>query len=184
MKFSDYFNYIENGLSCLVRKNGKEVGYTDCYNGFYYWRTMHLGKSLRVHRIIYEMFNGKIPDGYVINHINSDSLDNKISNLECVTPAENNRRAIMHTKSIPKSNNTSGENGVVMQTCSGILYASARWYDLDGVQHSKSFNVDKLGKEIAVKLAKEYRENKLSEIHSESFDYKDLNFRNERNTNV
>jgi hypothetical protein len=31
-------------------------------------------------------------DGYVIDHLNRDTSDNRLCNLQKVTPAENNRR--------------------------------------------------------------------------------------------
>jgi len=47
------------------------------------------GKNLYVHRIIYETFNEKIPNGMCINHINEIKNDNRIENLEVVTLSEN-----------------------------------------------------------------------------------------------
>lgn len=42
-----------------------------------------------VHRLVYETFKGEIPEGYVIDHINRDSLDNHLSNLRIATQGEN-----------------------------------------------------------------------------------------------
>ncbi len=41
------------------------------------------------HRFVYEVFNGSIPDGLVINHINNVKTDNRLENLELVTQQEN-----------------------------------------------------------------------------------------------
>lgn len=58
----------------------------------------YLGIELRIdgkrcfsvaHKVIWETFNGKIPDGMQINHINEDKRDNRLENLELVTPSEN-----------------------------------------------------------------------------------------------
>jgi hypothetical protein len=46
-----------------------------------------------VHRILWESVNGAIPDGLEINHINGVKDDNRISNLEAVTHAENMKHA-------------------------------------------------------------------------------------------
>lgn len=43
----------------------------------------------RVHRLIYEAFNGKIPDKLIINHIDEDKNNNNLSNLEIITNREN-----------------------------------------------------------------------------------------------
>lgn len=42
-----------------------------------------------VHRLLYETFIGDIPEGYEINHIDENNLNNDLSNLECVTPLQN-----------------------------------------------------------------------------------------------
>lgn len=47
----------------------------------------------RVHRIIWIAQNGIIPDGYCIDHINNNKLDNRIENLQLLTPAENTKKA-------------------------------------------------------------------------------------------
>ena len=48
------------------------------------------GKDYRVHRLVWEVFNGPIPDGLHINHINENVQDNRLSNLNLMTPKENN----------------------------------------------------------------------------------------------
>lgn len=42
-----------------------------------------------VHRIIYETFIGEIPDGYEIDHIKGNRMDNRPEMLKCVTHKEN-----------------------------------------------------------------------------------------------
>jgi hypothetical protein len=44
------------------------------------------------HRMVWEAAHGPIPQGHHIHHINGDKLDNRLCNLECLTPAEHNRR--------------------------------------------------------------------------------------------
>ena len=58
------------------------------------------GKSKLAHRVMWEVFNGKIPEGMEIDHINTDRLDNRIDNLRLVTPSENknNPLTIEHYK--------------------------------------------------------------------------------------
>lgn len=64
------------------------------------------GKLYKVHRLVWEAFNGPIPEGMQVNHINEDKTDNRLENLNLMTPKENlnwgtrNERA---GKSIAKS---------------------------------------------------------------------------------
>lgn len=51
-------------------------------------------KNRRVHRLVWIAFNGPIPSGLQINHINGAKSDNRIENLELVTPRENTLHAI------------------------------------------------------------------------------------------
>lgn len=46
-------------------------------------------KSFTVHRLVVKAFIGEIPDGLQINHKNGNKTDNRLENLECVTPSEN-----------------------------------------------------------------------------------------------
>jgi hypothetical protein len=50
-------------------------------------------RGLFVHRLIWMHFNGPIPEGYEINHINRMKADNRIENLELSTPSGNSRHA-------------------------------------------------------------------------------------------
>lgn len=61
------------------------------------------GSSLSVHRLVCEAFNGPIPKGYVVNHIDGNKANNNIENLEAVTPKQNMQHAykmglIPHTR--------------------------------------------------------------------------------------
>ena len=42
-----------------------------------------------VHRFIWEAFNGPIPDGMTIDHIDNDRTNNRLDNLRLLTHAEN-----------------------------------------------------------------------------------------------
>ena len=46
-----------------------------------------------VHRLVWEAFNGEIPKGFEINHIDHDKSNNSLSNLELVSHSENLKKA-------------------------------------------------------------------------------------------
>lgn len=55
------------------------------------WHVKVGTKTLMLHRVIWVYQFGDIPEGMVVDHIDHDSSNNKLSNLRCVSRAENNR---------------------------------------------------------------------------------------------
>ena len=50
-------------------------------------------KKYQAHRFIWECFNGLIPDGKEIDHINNDKEDNRLCNLQLMTHQQNCKKA-------------------------------------------------------------------------------------------
>jgi len=67
----------------------------------YYGKTT--GKRELMHRVVWEHFNGKIPKGHDIHHIDHNKENNNINNLELYTKAE-------HAKKFATGNNQYGKN--------------------------------------------------------------------------
>ena len=64
-------------------------------NKGYYARSNSRKKDdgeLFLHRQIWVDAYGKIPDGFTIDHINNDKLDNRIENLQLLTRSENSAK--------------------------------------------------------------------------------------------
>lgn len=61
------------------------LGFDPCKDGINYKR--------RVHRVVWEAFNGPIPDRLEVNHKNLDRQDNRLENLELLTHRENVQHA-------------------------------------------------------------------------------------------
>lgn len=71
-------------------KTGKRRGYkniTFCKGG--------ITSTHSAHRVVWEAFNGKIPDNMQINHKNGIKDDNRLDNLEVVTPSENTKHTFL-----------------------------------------------------------------------------------------
>lgn len=54
-------------------------------------------KKICVHNLVVKVFLGKIPDGYVVDHINNNPSDNYVTNLQIVTVAENSQKAAKYS---------------------------------------------------------------------------------------
>jgi hypothetical protein len=65
------------------------------------------GKNHFAHRIIWEMHNGPIPKGLMIDHIDGNGWNNRLNNLRLVTAMQNSWNCK------PPKSNTSGHVGVV-----------------------------------------------------------------------
>lgn len=73
---------------------------------------------VKVHRLVFETFNGEIPQGYEIDHINTVRDDNRLGNLRAVTPRENSNNPLSKLKMRkPKS-----EFGVLFENHYHITY--------------------------------------------------------------
>lgn len=55
-----------------------------------YIRVRAEGREYRAHRLIWEMFNGPIPEDLLVDHIDGDVYNNRIENLRLATRTQNN----------------------------------------------------------------------------------------------
>lgn len=83
MNWNDVFDYRDGVLLWAIRparrvKIGDVAGYK---NNQGYLVVRFSGKQWKVHRIIWEIHNGIIPDNMEIDHINHKRDDNRIENL-------------------------------------------------------------------------------------------------------
>lgn len=56
--------------------------------------------SFYVHRLLWELFVGPIPDGYQIDHKDGNSLNNSLDNLRLATPSQNSINRKGYSKKI------------------------------------------------------------------------------------
>jgi hypothetical protein len=85
----------DNGV-IVSRRNGRAIGSRQ-KNGYIRVRLCTRPGSLHVllHRVVWESVNGPITDdGLDVNHVNGIKFDNRIANLELVTPAQNAQHAV------------------------------------------------------------------------------------------
>ena len=60
-------------------------------NGYYrvHLHKQSIRKNYYIHRLVFEAFNGQIPENMQVNHINEIKTDNRLSNLNLMTCKEN-----------------------------------------------------------------------------------------------
>ena len=68
----------------ILKPSVDKIGYL--YVGFRKNRKL---KCFKIHRLVYEAFYGEIPQGMQVNHINEIKSDNRLENLNLMTPKEN-----------------------------------------------------------------------------------------------
>lgn len=109
------------------------------------------GSTYKIHRIIYEMHAGEIPEGMDIDHEDGVRLNNLVGNLRLATDKLNSQNRKK------RSDNTSGTTGVNwMDNGCGKTYWLCRWTE-DGKERSKSFNIEDRGSEVAYAEAVKHR---------------------------
>lgn len=167
MNWNEYFIYDENspsGLSCA--KTGRHVGgyYKSGNRNIFYWKVWIGRDTFSAARIIYEIVAGKIPDGFVIDHISRDTYDNRISNLRAVPRVLNCRN------NSKRPINRSGFTGVYFDGHTGEGRWCARWVE-SGKARKKNFAVSKHGFEKAKELAVQYRKEQIERLNSLGYGY-------------
>lgn len=122
MNLEEVFYVKEGKLFWKIDPWGKgqkdtEAGFTDARG---YRRVTYKQKTYFVHRVIYTLCVGSIPEGYEVDHKNRDPRDNSLENLRLATPSQNtsNRRLF--------SNSTTGYKGVCLHKQTGKYVAHIR----------------------------------------------------------
>ena len=173
--FNKFFIYDETSPSCLRWKVSRYSGKNKCKLevkvgdvagtlsdlGYYRVWVPSNGdikrRQMMVHRVIWQMFNGLIEKTTMIDHINRDSKDNRVSNLRTTNSSLNNQNRKK------KSTNKSGFTGVYFRSGDSPCW-TAQWME-DGVKVRKRFTIKRFGAE-AKQMAIDYRKIMIAESNS------------------
>ncbi len=96
-------------------------------------RDTHTGQIyIPFHRLVYAWFNGSIPEGMVVDHIDDDKLNNDPRNLQLLTPSQNinKNRPRAYTKEIK---------------CS--LYRPLAYYETELAEAEEAYEIAKINKD-------------------------------------
>lgn len=173
----DRVEYSEESPSGLVWSKGRkykgsnQVGFI--HNNTFdkkSWRTMIRNKSFLCHRLIWEKVVGEIPDGFQIDHIDQNPLNNRIENLRVVRGEENvrNKRRYKTSNGLPSGVNLFSNQSGNIYYCSSINTKSGAGRVM------KYFSISKLGEELALLAATEWRDKMVRILNLRGFGYSSL----------
>ena len=55
-------------------------------------------RTMYLHRLIWMKYNGAVPNGMVVDHVNEDKLDYRLANLQLLTRSQNILKGLAHRK--------------------------------------------------------------------------------------
>lgn len=166
--WGEYFKYDEKSPSGLVWQfmddvfAGKLQRQVKSENK--YWTVSINNSSYMCHRIIWELCKGKLGVLDNIDHLDGNSENNLLSNLQVKTHQQNCQNKKKQV------DNTSGVTGVyynVKKDRNGveIPYWMASWVET-GKQKTKCFSISKLGYDEAFEYACNFRQSKIEEVNA------------------
>jgi hypothetical protein len=126
------------------------------------WAFKINGKRTATARIV-AILHGMEIDGLVIDHIDGNTNNNKVSNLRAISSKHN----ACNTKK--RKDNTSGVHGVSFHAKKKAWVA--QWSELNGQRGQKWFAISKHGLLPAFALAYQWREQKIKELNEQGAGY-------------
>lgn len=155
------FYYCESSPSCLrwnttssnhKKNNGDVAGSLSDR----YYIVGHNSKLVYAHVLVYELHFGSVPEDKDVNHIDGDSTNNKINNLELVSHQIN----CLKTK-VQRDNPNCGVSEMAMKSSKSTLYyACCSYSTINGNRVRKLFSYKKYGILEAIASAHKLRKEK------------------------
>ena len=133
-------NYYASDTGLIVNSKTKMILKFTNRNG--YKRVSIDNKPLSVHRLIWEAFNGLIPDRIQVDHINGDKADNRLENLRLVSGSDNMKNAYVNGHSTAVRIYQFDENGNFIADYSTIREAAQA---INGNEYAIKKASDRLG---------------------------------------
>lgn len=130
---------LPSGRLLTVRLKRGYVAYSLCRNG--------IVKEPYIHRVMWEAFNGPIPAGLEINHLNGKRADNRLCNLELCTRSQNIQHAFrVLGRALPNNQKHGSEHHFAKLSEADIpkiiaMYGTGKYYQR---QVAKKFGVSQM----------------------------------------
>lgn len=142
---------------------GKPAGNVRGYNNRQkYWTVIVFGKSFFCHRIVWLLHNKRVDPENDVDHIDGDSLNNKISNLREIPPALNCR----NSRKIKGKELQAGiyYEELLSKKGTPLQRINAHYSSGDKIVKT-NFSILKYGYETALALAVAWRTEKIREVN-------------------
>lgn len=171
-------NYLLSNMGYVVYKKNFEIKKTKINNMGYHRVSLHNGKnnkkSFTLARLVVELFDKPIPEGYVVDHINCNPDDNYITNLQIISVSDNAKRAMEFSRGLNLNLNT-GAGAPNLELVSYIRYLhNERNYKPDKIREKvlKRFNMSinraYVSKVVNLKRCKDIKLSRLTVIRKYS----------------
>lgn len=166
------YTRFNNSLRPDQRKYSGDIAGTLTNNGSgnFCWTISFRRKRYYLHRLLYKLVVGELKDDMVVDHIDGNSLNNKVENLRLVYAKINSR----NRKTDPR--NKSGTTGVRLEykLISGKVYEYWASHVIVGKRvKSKRFNIKTYGYDKAFCMAKNWREEMIELLNNSGAGYTD-----------
>lgn len=115
-------HWRDNGTGRYIQK-GRIMNSVKTKKGYLRVQLCKNGKQKHflVHRLVYEAFNGAIPDGYEVNHINEDKTDCSLDNMNLLTHGQNMNWGTRNKRVSEKLTNGKLSDPVLQLTLDDVL---------------------------------------------------------------
>lgn len=91
----DWNGYKIDSSGIILNKDGSIKSFKLNAKGYWFTNFYYNGSSHchLIHTVMWRAFNGEIPKGYEVDHINNIRTDCSISNLQLLTKSQNNQKS-------------------------------------------------------------------------------------------
>lgn len=134
--------YDDNDLACVDGYSFRK----DKKTGYFLSSKLIGGKRKRLHVYIWEKYNGEVPRGYAVHHIDENKMNNELSNLTVITSSEHSE---IHGE-------TRNENVRKKLAENVVKYAMPKAKEWHGSEEGKMWHSEHAKKVMSKRLPKKY----------------------------